>query len=130
MSVDRIRILRGPYNSYKEQLKGEAIAKIEELYQEFTSTEKELREELSKYSSGEKEKEFETMVKDIRKRSLVTLSPKEYEANESFREKHREKCKNITHFIYDLQGCMFGVGIIVKCPVCGEKEDITDMDCW
>ena len=130
MSIDKFKVLTGPYNSYEEQLKGEAITKIEELYQGFKDTEKELRKELGKYSSGEKEEEFRIAVEDIRKRSLVSLSPKEYEAKESFIEKHRTKCKNGTHFIYDLQGCMFGIGIIVKCPVCGEEEDITDMDCW
>lgn len=40
MSIDKIKAIRGPYNSYKELLKNEAIAKIEELYQEFADTEK------------------------------------------------------------------------------------------
>ena len=61
---------------------------------------------------------------------ISSLSRKEHDANCAFREKHYKSCHNPGHYIYDIAGTGFGAVTKLKCPICGEVEDITDDDCW
>lgn len=45
-------------------------------------------------------------------------------------DRHWKSCNNPSNFIYDLTGTGIGTVIKIKCPVCGEEQDITDYDCW
>lgn len=61
--------------------------------------------------------------------TLAVLSPVEYERAKTFREKHYQSCKN-NRYIYDLEGTGIGTIVKIKCPVCGEEKNITDLDSW
>lgn len=62
--------------------------------------------------------------------SLANLSKKEYDAEKAFREEHYKSCSNGNHYVYDLFGTGFGLIVKIKCPVCGDEEDITDISSW
>ena len=86
-----------------------------------------------KYEEFRKDTEIqmlESEIKDIRRRSLLLMSEAEYSANRRFMNHHYEKCGNGNTFQYELHGTGVGIAIRVKCPVCGEQEDITDTDSW
>lgn len=91
---------------------------------------KALRATINRYDkeSGIKAKEDE--IREIHQRAITVLSPKEYERDKAFRDRHYQICKNGSRFIYDLQGTGIGTIVKVKCPVCGIEEDITDIDSW
>ena len=73
---------------------------------------------------------LESEIKDIRRRSLLIMLDAECGANKRFLEHHHKKCGNGNIFQYELHGTGVGIVIRVKCPVCGEQEDITDTDNW
>lgn len=73
---------------------------------------------------------LEAELKDVRRRSLLIMSEVEHSANKRFMNHHHEKCGNGNTFQYELHGTGIGVTISVKCPFCGEQENITDMDSW
>jgi len=61
------------------------------------------------------------------------MSKKEQETNERFRRKHFESCQKMNRcssFEYVLTGTGIGTAISIRCPVCGEEENITDYDNW
>ena len=63
-------------------------------------------------------------------KELHHLIGSEAEAYRNFRHKHYESCNNGTDFEISLKGSGIGEGITIKCPVCGESEDITDISKW
>ena len=65
------------------------------------------------------------------------MSDKEIEAERNFRYRHYEKCalplnnKSAGNtYIYELTGTGLGTCIKITCPICGQSEDITDIDSW
>ena len=65
------------------------------------------------------------------------MSDKEIEAERNFRYRHYEKCarplkdKSVGNtYIYELSGTGLGTIIKITCPICGQTEDITDIDSW
>ena len=64
------------------------------------------------------------------KSSLHDFIGAEYDNYMAFRHKHYEKCKNGSDYVVTLQGAGIGESIKVKCPLCGEEENITDMSKW
>lgn len=90
---------------------------------------KALRATLNKYNKDVAIKAKDDEIRSIYQRSIAVLSPVEYERAKTFREKHYQSCKN-NRYIYDLEGTGIGTIVKIKCPVCGEEKDITDLDSW
>lgn len=90
----------------------------------------ELRKKLQEWSKDKEIQKAEDKVRDVRRRSLLVLSDIEMDELVKFRESHRQSCKNLCHYEYDIDAVMFGSIIKVKCPACGEQEDITDTSIW
>lgn len=62
--------------------------------------------------------------------SLHKFAGEERERYLAFRHRHYRKCNNPRWYIVDLRSMGIGEGISVKCPVCGQEEDITDVYTW
>lgn len=90
----------------------------------------EARKELAEYRKDEEIEKLEKEIASLHGRSLYMMTAKERDADNRFRGKHHQKCKNGSTFQYELAGTGIGVAISVRCPVCGEEENITDYDCW
>lgn len=72
------------------------------------------------------------MARDIN----FTITGAELEAVERFKTKHRASCaskQNLTageYWSYTFIPGGIGTVIIVKCNLCGEEEDVTDVSNW
>lgn len=78
-------------------------------------------------------KEFEAELdyyKDLSDRSWMTLSPLEDERLRNFRDKHYQLHKKDNGFIAHIFGTGIGTCYEIECPICHEKEDITDTGNW
>jgi 3-methyladenine DNA glycosylase Tag len=106
------------------------MEKITEQVQELRDDNARLRKRLKEYDQAEEIKSRDAEINSLHERSLMMLSEKERNAQKAFRERHYASCKNGGHYVYDLVGTGVGTAISIKCPVCGEEENITDYDCW
>lgn len=79
-------------------------------------------------------KEFEAeldYLQDELSRSWMTLSPLEDERLRNFRDKHYHQLhKKDNGFIVHIFGTGIGTCYTIECPICHEKEDITDASSW
>ena len=72
------------------------------------------------------------MARDIN----FTITGAELEAVEEFKTKHRESCaskQNLTageYWSYTFIPGGIGTVITIKCNLCGEEEDVTDVSKW
>lgn len=89
-----------------------------------------LREQLSNFNKDEELEKLQKEYKDYRKHVLIDFSDVELKRYRDFRDKHYKKCNNGNRYIYTLTGCGIGTAIEIKCPICGEEEDITDVESW
>lgn len=106
---------------------------IEEIidYVEYCKEEKDkYKKELEKYNKDEEIAEKNKTIKYLRDHSLLQLSDKELFDEKAFRKEHYKKCKNPNRYQYEISGCNIGNCISIKCPICGEIKDITDIDSW
>lgn len=108
----------------------ESLTKIKESAEYLAQRNQELQEQLNKYDKDAGIKAKEDEIRSIQQRAITVLSPKEYERDKAFRDRHYRLCKNGSRFIYDLQGTGIGTIVKVKCPICDVEEDITDIDSW
>lgn len=90
---------------------------------------KALRSQIKGFNKDVAIKAKDDEIRSIYQRSIAVLSPVEYERAKTFREKHYQSFKN-NRYIYDLEGTGIGTIVKIKCPVCGEEKDITDLDSW
>lgn len=62
----------------------------------------------------------------------VKLSELEIVKAKSFEKKHRKKCMKHRQERFTIRGYYTGIGAIIKikCPICGQVEDITDVGSW
>lgn len=68
-------------------------------------------------------------LKDKLELSIDSLNTKkELSAYHKFRDEHEKRCHSIPYTT--VRWNAIGVGHTVVCPVCGEEEDITDIDGW
>ena len=72
---------------------------------------KALRATLNRYDKEAGIKAKEDEIRSIQQRAITVLSPKEYERDKAFRDRHYQLCKNGSRFIYDLQGTGIGTGV-------------------
>ena len=78
-------------------------------------------------------KEFEAELdyyKEAFNRSWMTLSPLEDERLRNFRDRHYQLHKKDNGFISHIFGTGIGTCYTIECPICNEKEDITDTGNW
>lgn len=90
----------------------------------------ELRETLRTYNKDEEIQSLKDELDSVYKRSICVLSEREKDSLYKFRNKHYTDCRNFGEFTFDLLYSGIGHCVKVKCPICGEEEDITDMSCW
>lgn len=107
-----------------------SLAKIKESADYLVQRNRELSEQLNQYDENTGIKAKEDEIRSIQQRAITVLSPKEYERDKAFRDRHYQLCKNGSRFIYDLQGTGIGTVVKIKCPICGAEEDITDIESW
>lgn len=109
------------------------LADVQEKYDSVCRQLEYLHKQISEFNSQDEVKKANDYVQRITRRSLHIMSEKEYEANKKFRDKHYKSCqcgKHGTTFEYILTGTGIGTIIAVRCPVCKETEDITDVTDW
>ncbi|MBP3047353.1 hypothetical protein J9345_11870 [Bacillus subtilis subsp. subtilis] len=87
-----------------------------------------LADKVRKFS---KDKEIAKLLKEnenLRNNNLHTLSEKERNEADAFRDEHWGKCKG--NIAYLLTGVSMGTAIEVICSKCKTKKDITDINAW
>lgn len=87
-----------------------------------------IREKLISWNKDEEIKAAREEASSIRKHSLLILTDAELYSLKKFRSKHYHSCGNGSTYQYELVGTGIGTAIRVRCPKCGEEEDVTDYD--
>ncbi|MCY9156355.1 hypothetical protein [Bacillus haynesii] len=117
-------ILKWAENKEKDKLVDELSTFIDTLMSERDS----LAEKLRNFN---KDKEMSKLLKEnenLKINSLHTLSEKEREEADAFREKHWKKCQG--NISYLLTGASIGTRVEVICSKCKTQKDITDISVW
>lgn len=117
-------ILKWIENKEKNKLMDELSTFIDNLIGERDSFAEKLR-------NFKKDEEISKLLKEnesLRINSLHTLSEKEREEADAFREEHWKKCKGNTSFL--LTGASIGTRVEVICSKCKTQKDITDISVW
>lgn len=113
------------------------VQDLKDAYKRSIAHNAELRNKLAAYNKDEEIARRDERISYLWTHSLHNMSDKEYKANQAFVLKHYElhgdpdyaACACST-YIYKLSATGIGTSISVTCPVCGETEDITDIDSW
>ena len=84
---------------------------------------------LREYNKDEKIVELEREIERLWDNSIYVCIGKEKELYDEFKKDHYKSC-GTSDIIITLSPIGIGTVIKVKCPVCGEEEDITDINCW
>ncbi|MDM5216884.1 hypothetical protein [Bacillus velezensis] len=87
-----------------------------------------LAEKIRSFNADEEIAKLLKENENLRINSLHTLSEKERDEADAFREEHWEKCKG--NMAYLLKGASMGTAIEVICSKCKTKKDITDISVW
>ena len=95
------------------------------------------KKKLEEYNKDSEIQKYKAEIQELRARSLLLMSDKEAKAERDFRNRHYEKCARSLNnksagntYIYELTGTGLGTCIKITCPICGQSEDITDIDSW
>lgn len=114
-----------------------SLSVIKKTYESQRDTIVELRKKLREYNKDEEIVKRDQKIRYLYDHSLQQLTDVEVQRATEFRKKHYEKCCGNGKYkgrgstwIYTLTGTGIGMCIEIKCPVCGESEDITDTDSW
>lgn len=123
---------------------------IKEMAKDFQDKIKMLEKENAKLKSDKKYKELEKENKELQKQfwnnSLCALSDTQAQKIKDFKNKHYNKCAKADNeklmkqgicpatgfskgntYIYEIIGTSIGEIIKIKCPICGEELDITEL---
>lgn len=84
---------------------------------------------LSEWNKDVEIQKLKEQLHNLQNRELYIMSDKTYQMRHLFENKHANKCKCHT-MIYELSYTGIGTSIVIKCPVCGEEENITDYKEW
>lgn len=109
---------------------------IRQKFYDLENQNESLKNEIAVFNKDEKIEELTKQIRHILRNSLMNMSDKEYEADKEFRSRHWEmhnggKYKNGGNtYLYELSGTGIGTCIKIKCPICGEEKDITDIGSW
>ena len=110
--------------------------KVREIIDDLERENAELTERLRTFSETEEIRKRDEKIDDLYHRSLLLMSEKELHSERAFRTRHYElhnggKSKTGSNtYIYTISGTGLGPTIQIKCPICGEEEDITDFESW
>lgn len=90
---------------------------------------------IASFNEANEIKKHADAVEDIRKRSLLVMTEKEVESETRFRDEHthfRGTKMSLFHstFQYEITGTGIGTILKIRCPQCGQEQDITDYDAW
>lgn len=109
---------------------------IRQKFYDLENQNESLNNEIAVFNKDDKIQELTKEIKHTLRNSLMNMSDKEYEADRQFRTRHwamhnggKSKCDGNTYW-YELSGTGIGTCIKIKCPICGEEKDITDIDSW
>lgn len=109
---------------------------IRQKFYDLENQNESLKNEIAVFNKDDKIQELTKELKHTLRNSLMNMSDKEYEADRQFRTRHwamhnggKSKCDGNTYW-YELSGTGIGTCIKIKCPICGEEKDITDIDSW
>ena len=105
------------------------IKKLKEHNERQEKIIKQLREKVNTFNKQETIQKCHNQLESAYAHSLSQLTDKELQSMKTFIDKHYHgECHNGNHYIYDITGTGLGACITIKCPKCGESEDITDED--
>lgn len=113
----------------------EYLEAVGRQYDRLNDENKSLRERIASFNEADEIKKHADAVKDIRKRSLLVMTEKEAESEIRFRDEHahfRGTKMSLFHstFQYEITGTGIGTILKIRCPQCGQEQDITDYDAW
>lgn len=106
------------------------LSDIEVEYNRQARTVEMLQERLDQFRRDEEIQKLEAEIQELRKLSLLILSPVERDRVDAFRTHHWKKCDNPNTFQYEIHGTGIGACILITCPQCGATEGVTDIDSW
>lgn len=112
-------------NAFEKHL--EAIKKE---YDRVCSVRDRLQKRLQSWNGDAEVQNAYKKVEECRRLSLQNCSEMEIERMTNFRNQHYEKCHNGNCYQYELLGTEIGVIIKIRCPDCGQEEDVTDYESW
>ena len=109
---------------------------IRQKFYDLENQNESLKNEIAVFNKDDRIQELTKELKHTLRNSLMNMSDKEYEADRQFRTRHwamhnggKSKCDGNTYW-YELSGTGIGTCIKIKCPICGEEKDITNIDSW
>jgi len=111
------------------------VEKLRKQYHQMEDRVKDMQSRLREFRKDAEIADANAEMDYIRRHALHIFSDKERTADTAFRRRHYEmhtphtKASGNT-YIYTLTGTGIGTCVKVKCPVCGEEEDITDIGSW
>lgn len=111
----------------------ELLKKVQEKYDSVCLSLEQCRRRLDDFNAQDEVKKANDRAEEVRRMSLYIMSKKEKDAAERFRKEHCGTCQKgrlSTTFEYVLTGTGIGTAISIRCPFCGAKEDITDIESW
>ena len=103
---------------------------IEVLLQRALDMAEHSREQAEKWNRDDEIQKQKDETKRLLTHSLLVFTDKECERHRAFLDAHYKKCGNGNKFVYTIIETGIGPIIKVKCPICGEEEDITDSESW
>lgn len=89
-----------------------------------------LKSRVCEFNKDNEIKAKDAELQSVYDHALCVMSDKESNARREFVEQHYKTCGNSGTFIYELSGTGIGTVIKIKCPICSEEKDITDIDSW
>lgn len=108
----------------------ESLERLRSIYLEAERDRQRLKETICTWNQADELGKLRTAMDRLRMHSLLIMNETELQRLEEFQNRHWSVCKNSGHWLYDIEGTGIGPIIKVKCPVCGEEEDITDAESW
>ena len=110
---------------------------LKDVYEALEEKASYYQQQLSEYNKDVEIQKYKDKIDELYSRSLLLMSDKEAEAEYNFRQRHYEQCALPLNsksagstYIYELTGTGLGTIIKITCPICGQSEDITDLDSW
>lgn len=104
------------------------LEELNRILEEQERTIKELREQVQNFNFDEEIAKRDRMIDSVYQNSLYIMTQKERKRHDSFTHRHYLKCYNVNHFSYDIFDKDGACHIVVRCPDCGESEDITEVN--
>lgn len=106
---------------------------LEDIRQEYNrvkANNADVHRQLDEWNKDEEILKAQEWAEYYRGHSLCQLTDKELASIKTFRAKHYASCKNGNKYQFELTGTGVGEAIDIRCPICGESENITDYDAW